>query len=128
MLFPALGMTTAIWLVFAPLLGVETGFRAGFTVTAGLLALILAPLGVRYKAAAYAVGALGIVLGFANFVMWAPIGGYVSLSTCAVTLLIAGMAPVPTVVPVVRATELETDRTSAAPAAPQTERRIPIAA
>jgi hypothetical protein len=128
MLFPALGMTTAIWLVFAPLLGVETGFRADFTVTAGLLALILAPLGVRYRAAAYAVGALGIVLGFANFVLWAPIGGYASLSSSAVALIIAGMAPVPTVVPAVRATVPATVRTSVAPAAPQPEPRLPIAA
>src|SRR6185369_3203788 len=84
MLFPALGLTAAIWLVVTPLLGIEVGFRADLAVAAGLLAVVLLPVGVWFRKASAAAAAVGIFLGVANFVLDAPIGAYASLATCAV--------------------------------------------
>jgi hypothetical protein len=98
MLFPALGLSAAMWLIVTPLLGIETGFRADLAVTAGMLAIVLLPIGIWVRKASAAAGAVGIVLGFANFFLDAPIGSYASLATCGVTLLIGAMAPWPVTV------------------------------
>lgn len=97
MLFPALGLTTAMWLLMGPLMGVETGGRAVLTVTVGVLVLVFGILGVRYRAAAWVVAALGGLLGFVNLLTSAPIESCASLATCAVALLAAGAAPQPVV-------------------------------
>jgi len=95
MLFPALGMTTAIWLLTAPLLGLETGFRAGLCVAAGVSALALVALAWWYPRAGGWLAGLGILLGFANFGLFAPIPALASLATSAVALIAAGLAPLP---------------------------------
>ena len=95
MLFPALGMTTAMWLLVGPLLGIETDLRAALTVGVGFVALVLSPLSLWSRRAGHGLAALGIFLGFANFVLSAPIGAYASLATCATLLIAAGMAPAP---------------------------------
>jgi hypothetical protein len=95
MLFPALGMTTAMWLLVGPLLGVETGLRAALTVGVGFVALVLSPLSLWSRRAGQGLAALGILLGLANFVLFAPIGAYASLASCATALIAAGMAPAP---------------------------------
>jgi hypothetical protein len=95
MLFPALGTTTAIWLIVGPLLGIETDLRATLTVGVGVVALVLSPLSLWSRRAGNALAALGFFLGFANFVLFAPIGAYASLATCAASLIAAGMAPEP---------------------------------
>ena len=109
MLFPALGMTTAVWLVSAALLGLETGFRAEFTVTLAVAVMVLAPLSVWYQRAGFAMAALGIALGFANFGLSAPLGALASGAMCAVTLILAGMAPRPIAVPAIAAARTDTD-------------------
>jgi len=112
MLFPALGTVTAMWLLFTPLIGLETGFRATVAVAFGLAALVLAPLSVRFRSAGLGLAVLGAVLSVINFIELGT-GGMngmngmmmASFASCAVALVIAGMAPMPVVVP---AAELET--------------------
>ena len=67
MLFPAIGLTTAVWLLMAPLLGLETGARAGMGIAVGLAVAVLLPLGYLDRRANVATAALGIFMGFANF-------------------------------------------------------------
>ena len=98
MLFPAIGLTTAIWLLFAPWLGIETGVRAGMGVTIGAMTMVLLPLGIWNARATAAVAGLGIFLGFANFFLAAPVGALASFATCSVLLVMAGTAPRPVVV------------------------------
>jgi hypothetical protein len=95
MLFPALGMTASIWLMTAPLLALETGFRAELTVAVGITTLVLSPLTLWSRRAGIAVTSLGVLLGFANLVLLAPLGAGASLASCAVGLIAAGMAPRP---------------------------------
>ena len=97
MLFPALGMSMSIWLLMAPLLGLETGFRAELSVAAGCAGVILAPLSVWSGRAGALLVALGIVLGFANFGLMAPLGALANMATCGVAFIVAGLAPQPTV-------------------------------
>jgi hypothetical protein len=97
MLFPALGMTTAMWLLAAPLLGVEEGFRAALGISVGVAALILLPLGAWNRKATAATAGLGMVLGFANFFLQAPIGALASMASCSVLLIAAGTAPWPVI-------------------------------
>jgi hypothetical protein len=95
MLFPALGTITAIWLLTAPLLSLESGFRAAFIIAVAVAVLVLAPLSIWYRRAGFAVAALGILLGFANLGLSAPIAALASVATSAFFLIVAGMAPQP---------------------------------
>jgi len=105
MLFPALGMTTAIWLLTAPLLGLETGFRAGMSVGVGSLALVLALLSTWYRRAGVMLTVLGFLLGFLNFGPSASVVALAATATSALALVMAGMAPWPVVVPTRAAVE-----------------------
>ena len=67
MIFPAIGLTTAVWLLMAPLLGLESGVRAGVGIAVGVAVAVLMPLGFLYRRANVATAALGIFMGFANF-------------------------------------------------------------
>ena len=98
MLFPAIGLTTAMWLLMAPLLGLEDGVRAGLGIAVGLAVAVLMPLGYRYHRANVATAALGIVLGFANFVLPPTTLAGASFATCGVLLIMAGLPAWPVVV------------------------------
>jgi hypothetical protein len=97
MLFPAIGLTTAVWLLTAPLLGLETGLRAGLGIAVGLAVAVLLPLGYLNRRANVATAALGIFMGFANFFMPASTLAYASFATCSVLLILAGLPPWPVV-------------------------------
>jgi hypothetical protein len=77
----------------------ETGARAVLTVGVGALVAVLAPLGLRHRAASWAVVALGSLLGFANLLMSAPMVSCASLATAAFVLVLAGAGPQPVVLP-----------------------------
>jgi len=126
MLFPALGMTTAIWLLTAPLLGLEIGFRAGLCVGAGICALALVALGWWFPRAGAWLAGLGILLGFANFGPSASIVALASLATSAVSLIAAGLAPRPVTFATPAAAPMVPASTAAPPAPRHTH--LPIAA
>lgn len=118
MLFSALVSCTAIWLLVTPYLGLETGPRAGVAVAVGIVALILAPLRITSSAARWATAALGLMLGLFNFGPGAPLLSLASLGTCAVLLVIGGIAPQPVAAPAPRVAEEITAKVVApAPAA-----------
>jgi hypothetical protein len=97
-------MTTAMWLLFAPLLGIESGARAELVLVVGALAFAASVASVWWRPARPVLVVLGAVLGFANFGFDASIGSLSSLATCAVGLIAAGTAPFPvTEVPAVAA-------------------------
>jgi hypothetical protein len=98
MLFPAIGMTTAVWLMAAPLTGLEVGGRAELSVAVGAVAFAASLLGVWFRAPRLSLVVLGTILGLANFVLMAPTAGFASMATCAFGLLAAGAAPWPVVV------------------------------
>jgi hypothetical protein len=125
MLFPALGLTAAIWLLMGPLMDLETGARAVLTVGVGSLALLLTLLSFRRPGAAWGVVALGFLLGLANLTMAGPILSCASAATCAVALVAAGAAPQPVVLPA-NVAEMK----PVAPAAParRAEKDFPVAA
>jgi len=95
MLFSALVACTAIWMMVSPYLGLETGFRAVAIVAAGIVALILAPLRITSSTARWTTAALGLGLGLLNFGPMASLGSLANLGTCAVLLIIGGIAPEP---------------------------------
>ena len=97
MLFPAIGLTTAVWLLMAPLLGLEDGVRAGLGIAVGVAVAVLLPLGFLDRRANVATAALGIFMGFANFFMPASTLAYASFATCAVLLIMAGLPAWPVV-------------------------------
>jgi len=97
MLSPVLGATTAIWLLLAPVLELQSAQRAAIGVAVGLAALILSPLGNWRRAPRAALGALGLGLALVNFVLPGTIGSLADFATCAVALIIAGVAPAPQV-------------------------------
>jgi len=97
MLFPAIGLTTAVWLLMVPLLGLEVGVRAGVGIVVGLAVAVLLPLGYLDRRANVATAALGIFMGFANFFMPASTLAYASFATCGVLLILAGLPPWPVV-------------------------------
>ena len=97
MLFPAIGLTTAVWLLMAPLLGLEEGVRAGVGIAVGVAVLVLLPIGFWNRRANVATAALGIFMGFANFFLAASTLAYASFATCAVLLILAGLPPWPVV-------------------------------
>jgi len=98
MLFPALGMTAAIWLLMGPLMELELGARAALTFGVGAFALTLALLSFRHRSAGWGVAALGFLLGVANLLMSGSITACASAATCAVALVAAGAAPQPVLV------------------------------
>jgi len=95
MLFSALVACTAVWMMVSPYLGLETGFRAVAIVAAGIVALILAPLRITSATARWSTAALGLALGLLNFGPMASLGSLANLGTCAVLLIIGGIAPEP---------------------------------
>jgi len=97
MLFPAIGLTTAVWLLMVPLLGLEVGVRAGVGIVVGLAVAVLLPLGYLDRRANVATAALGIFMGFANFFMPASTLAYASFATCGVLLILAALPPWPVV-------------------------------
>ncbi len=102
MFFSAVGMMTAMWLVISPLLGVDTGFRAGLAVAIGIVAMILAPLGLWSPAARRVVVWAGLLLAFVNFVVPGTVLGMANFAACGSFLIIGALAPQPVVeVPVV---------------------------
>ena len=103
MLFPAIGLTTAMWLLMAPLFGLEDGVRAGMGIVVGLAAAVLLPIGFFDRRANIATAALGIVMGFANFFLPAPTLALASFATCSIMLMLASLAPWPAVVATVKA-------------------------
>jgi hypothetical protein len=92
-------MTIAIWLLSVPLLGLETGSRAALCVAVGLVALVASPLAFWFRRPAVVLVALGILIGFANFALDAPMVAAASLAACSVGLIAAGAAPVPVTMP-----------------------------
>jgi hypothetical protein len=90
-------MTTAMWLLFAPLLGLESGARADLVLVVGTLAFAASVASVWWRPARPALVVLGAVIGFANFGLDAPIGSLSSLAACAVGLIAAGTAPFPVI-------------------------------
>lgn len=95
MLFHALGMTAATWLMMSPLFGLETGFRAGISVAAGILALPLAFASIWSVRSGVALTAVGMILCFIDLATGSSIGSMANYATCGSALAIAGMAPVP---------------------------------
>jgi hypothetical protein len=95
MLFPALGMTAAAWLMTVPLFGLETGFRAELSVVTGILALPLALGSLWSFRAGIGLAALAMILCLVDFTVSAPIGSVANYATCCAALAIAGMAPRP---------------------------------
>jgi hypothetical protein len=86
-----------MWLMMAPLLGLEDGARAGLSVAVGAAAAVLLAVGFLNRRAGVATAGLGIVMGFANFFMPATVLAYASFATCAVLLIMAGLPPWPVV-------------------------------
>jgi hypothetical protein len=97
MFLPALGALAAMWLLVSPYLGLEVGTRALLAVTIGIATLILAPLGVWFRSARWAMACGGLVLGFVDLAAFASIGSLASLGTCAVLIILGGIAPEPVV-------------------------------
>jgi hypothetical protein len=124
MLFSALVACTAVWLMVSPYLGLESGFRAATVVTAGIAALILAPLRITSSTARWSTAALGLALGLLNFGPTAPPGSLANLGTCAVLLIIGGIAPDPVAVPAHAAEEI-TAKTAAPASASVPGVRLP---
>ena len=58
MFFPALAMTTAVWLITAPLMDAEMGTLAVLSVVAGCAAWVLASLGYWSRASQRSLAAL----------------------------------------------------------------------
>jgi len=94
---PALAATTAIWLLLAPVLGLQSGPRSTIGVAVGVAALLLAPLGMWTRGARAALGALGLALALVNLVLPGSIGSLADFATCAAALMIAGGLPAPEV-------------------------------
>lgn len=106
MFAPALGMLTAVWLLLAPFVELETGARLTSAVVVGLASLVLAPLSIWSRRAGPAM-VLGVALSALNFIAPGSVGSMADLATCGVLLAIAGLAPSPAaeVLPAVSAIE-----------------------
>jgi hypothetical protein len=99
-MFPAiLGGTTAVWLLLAPGLGLQSGPRSAVAVFVGVAALALAPLANWRRAPRALLAALGLALALVNFALPGSAGALADFATCAVALIIAGLAPAPEVLP-----------------------------
>jgi len=125
MLFSALVACTAVWMMLSPYLGLESGLRAAAVVAAGIAALVLAPLRITSSTARWSTAALGLALGLLNFGPAAPVGSLASLGTCAVLLIIGGIAPEPVAVAPARAAEEITTRTVASASTSRPGVRVP---
>lgn len=97
MIFPALGMLSAAWLLVVSFLGLEAGFRADLAIAAGLIAFPLALASVWSPRAGVALTGIGVVLAIVNLLAPTSMGGMASLAASAAVLAIAGMAPQPVV-------------------------------
>ena len=97
MLFPAVGTMTAMWLALSPLMGVDVGFRAGLALAVGIVALVLAPLGLWSPASRKVVVWIGSLLAFTNFVIPGSGLGMANFAACGSILIIAALAPQPVV-------------------------------
>jgi len=97
MFAPALGATTAVWLMLAPALNLESGPRATLSIASGVVAFVLAPAGVWSRAARVATAWLGLALALVNFVLPCSIEALASLATCGMALIMAGIAPWPVI-------------------------------
>jgi len=97
MLSPALGATTAIWLMLAPAMELENGPRAYLSVAVGVAAFVLSPAGVWSRTARGAVAWLGLALSLVNLVLPCSIEALASFATCGMALIMAGIAPWPVV-------------------------------
>ena len=129
MLFSAIGLTTAVWLLMAPLLGFEVGARAGFGVIVGLGAAVLLAVGFLKPRANVAAAGLGIVMGFANFFMPATVFAYASFATCSIMLILAGLPPWPVVIGTVKVAAVPAAAPEAArDASKPVDTAIPVAA
>jgi len=95
MLSTALGATTAMWLLLAPVMEVQSGPRSAVGVAIGAAALVLAPLGIWRRSPRAALGALGLALGLVNFFLPGTIQSLADFATCATALIVAGLAPAP---------------------------------
>jgi hypothetical protein len=71
---------------------------------------------------------VGIVLGFANFVLDAPLGACASLATCAVVLMIGGLAPWPVTATIASARVAAPARAGAPDRRERADATIPAAA
>lgn len=103
MVSPVIGVMTAVWLMLAPAMEVETGARAYLAIAAGVVAFVLSPVGIWSRGARVALASVGFVLALANFFLPCSVGALASLATCGVTLIIAGIAPAPVVTTLGRA-------------------------
>ena len=97
MFAPALGMLTAVWLLCAPFVELETGPQMVAAVVVGLAAIVLAPLSVWSRSAGFAMALFGVGLAMINFVTPGSAGSMADLATSGVVLAIAGLAPAPVV-------------------------------
>jgi hypothetical protein len=96
MIFPALGMMSAAWLLIVSFLGLETGFRADLALAAGLIAFPLALASVWSFRAGIVMTAIGVMVAIANLLLPTS-GGLASLAVAAAAMAVAGMAPQPVV-------------------------------
>lgn len=94
MIFPALGMMSAAWLLIVSFLGLETGFRGNLALASGLIAFPLALASVWSFRAGIVVTAIGVVVAIANLVLPTS-GSLASLAVAGAALAVAGMAPQP---------------------------------
>lgn len=97
MFSPAIGATTAIWLMLAPALELESGPRAYLSIASGVIAFVLAPAGLWSRTARVAIAWLGLTLALVNFVLPCSIEALASLATSGLALILAGIAPWPVV-------------------------------
>ena len=96
MSYPILGMTAALWLMVAPLMGIETGFRAHLSLATGIVTLVLSVASIWRFSAGVAMAAVALLLAVVNLLAPASMGGLASYAFCAAALAIAGMSPRPT--------------------------------
>ena len=95
MLSPAFAAVTAVWLMLAPALGLETGARAYLAIASGVVAFVLSPLSVWSGQARAAVASVGLVLALGNFFLPCPIEALANFATCGMARILAGLAPSP---------------------------------
>lgn len=125
MLFPALGMTAATWLMMVPLVGLESGLRADISVVSGVIALPLAFASIWSFRAGIALTVLGTLLCFIDLTTAPSIAALANYAACGAALAIAGMAPQPvSTIAVVAADEVPTAPTRVAPAAIASSRSL----
>jgi hypothetical protein len=95
MFFPALAMTTAVWLITAPLMDTETGPLGGLSIVTGSVAWLLASLAYWSRTSQRSLAVLGVLLGVANLILPSTVGTEATCAIAAVILMIAGVAPRP---------------------------------